>query len=122
VEVPRHTLADQRLANPCDIVGLLLKRRVVSMSRRNTRSLRLLGATLALSRLMACSDRAADPSPELPDAEPIIVDAEGDLHRATSGGALLQRIAGVSRISPVAWSADGVLVAMPFYVMSADGR
>jgi hypothetical protein len=61
--------------------------------------------------------------PLSPDGqEMLVVDAEGDLHRATSGGALLQRIAGVSRISPVAWSADGALIAMPFYVMSADGR
>ena len=52
----------------------------------------------------------------------LVIDADGDLHRATAGGALLQRIAGVSRISPVAWSADGTLIAMPFYVMSADGR
>ena len=61
--------------------------------------------------------------PLSPDGQSmLVVDADGDLHRATSGGALLQRIAGVSKISPVAWSADGALVAMPFYVMSADGR
>jgi hypothetical protein len=61
--------------------------------------------------------------PLSPDGQSmLVVDADGDLHRATAGGALLQRIAGVARISPVAWSADGALIAMPFYVMSADGR
>jgi hypothetical protein len=43
------------------------------MSRRNTRLLPPLGATLALSLLVACSDRAADPSPEPPAAEPAIL-------------------------------------------------
>jgi hypothetical protein len=61
--------------------------------------------------------------PLSPDGQSmLIVDVAGDLHRATAGGTLLQRIAGVSRILPVAWSADGALIAMPFYVMSADGR
>jgi hypothetical protein len=43
------------------------------MSRRNARLLPPLGATLALSLLMACGERAADPSPEPPAAEPAIL-------------------------------------------------
>jgi hypothetical protein len=52
----------------------------------------------------------------------LVVDDAGDVHRATPGGASLARIAHVGRYRPVAWSADGSLIAMPLYVMSVDGR
>lgn len=49
-------------------------------------------------------------------------DVHGNLYRAGIDGEQRAFIAAVGRASPVAWSADGRLIAMPFYIMSADGR
>jgi hypothetical protein len=61
--------------------------------------------------------------PFAPDGQTLLaVDLKGDLYRATAAGQLLEHIAGVAKVSPVAWSPDGRLIAMPYYLMSADGR
>ena len=58
-----------------------------------------------------------------PDGQSLLaVDLYGDMLRITPGGQQLARIAAVARVSPVAWSPDGSQIAMPYYVMSADGR
>jgi sugar lactone lactonase YvrE len=61
--------------------------------------------------------------PVAPDGRTLLVgDTHGNLYRAGIDGRQHQFIAAVGRVSPVAWSADGSLIAMPFYIMSADGR
>jgi hypothetical protein len=71
---------------------------------------------VALSRDLVAGPFASDGGALL------VVDMHGNLYRAGIDGTQRVFIAAVGRVSPVAWSADGRLIAMPYYIMSADGR
>ena len=74
------------------------------------------GSPVALSRDLVAGPFASDGGALL------VVDMHGNLYRAGIDGTQRAFIAAVGRVSPVAWSADGRLIAMPYYIMSADGR